>query len=118
MSVDRLRRRRPALTWSDDPEQEENNVLPSPAILTDWSSAPESLLDSAEAQFQLDTAIASLPDRLRAVFLLRDVEGLSTAEVAQILDISISAAKVRLHRARLQLRERLSDYFSERLSTL
>ncbi len=50
-----------------------------------------------------------------AVFILRDIEGMSTAETAEILSISISSAKVQLHRARLMLREQLSAYFSERL---
>ena len=117
-SVDRLRRRRPTLIISDDPETEKETGLPSPVILADWSTVPESLLDSVEAQSQLDAAVAALPERLRAVFLLRDVDGLSTDEAAQILGISTSATKVRLHRARLQLRERLAGYFSEWLPAL
>lgn len=117
-SVDRLRRRRPVLALSDEPESEDGTPLPAPLILADWSIAPEALLDDAEAQSQLEAAILALPESLRAVFLLRDIEGLSTAETAHILDISLSAAKVRLHRARLQLREQLSEYFSERLQAV
>lgn len=117
-SVDRLRRRRPVLALSDEPEGEDDTPLPAPLILADWSIAPEALLDDAEAQSQLEAAILALPESLRAVFLLRDIEGLSTAETAHILDISLSAAKVRLHRARLQLREQLSEYFSERLQAV
>jgi RNA polymerase sigma-70 factor (ECF subfamily) len=114
-SVDRLRRRRPTLTFTDELESEDAASLPAPSILADWSNVPESMFDSVEAQAELEVSVAMLPESLRAVFLLRDVEGLSTAETAQILNISISAAKVRLHRARLQLREHLSAYFSERL---
>lgn len=93
-SIDRLRRRRPILALSDDPEEEPEVTLPTPAVLVDWSTAPESLLDDAEAQQQLQKAVAALPERLRATFLLRDVEGLSTAEAAQVLGVSESAVKV------------------------
>ncbi|NJL56358.1 hypothetical protein HC928_15160 [bacterium] len=57
--------------------------------------------------------MASLSPSLRAVFLLRDVEGLSTQATAQALSLSESAVKVRLHRARLHLRERLAAYFDD-----
>ena len=49
----------------------------------------------------------------RVVFVMRELEGLSTEETAEALDVSIDVVKVRLHRARLQLRERLSNYFTE-----
>ncbi len=55
-------------------------------------------------------SIGELPETLRAVFLLRDVEGLSTAETAEALGITAGAAKVRLHRARLELRGRLARF--------
>ena len=54
-----------------------------------------------------------LPPSLRAAFVLRDVQGLSTQEAAEALEITDTALKVRLHRARLQLRERLADYLVE-----
>ncbi|HEV2456786.1 MAG TPA: sigma factor-like helix-turn-helix DNA-binding protein, partial [Ktedonobacterales bacterium] len=63
------------------------------------------------AQEALKAAIAALPPGLRAAFVLRDVEGLSTAECSQVQGISDAACKVRLHRARLALREQLSAYF-------
>ena len=113
--IDRLRRRRPMLSLDGETETGNGERLPAPSILADWSIAPESLFDSAEVQAQLKAAIAALPESLRVAFLLRDVEGLSTAETSRILDISPGAVKVRLHRARLQLREYLSEYFSERL---
>ena len=56
-------------------------------------------------------AVAALPETLRSVFVLRDIEGLSTAETAAVLDLTETNVKVRLHRARLALRERLSAYF-------
>ena len=62
----------------------------------------------------LDEAIAALPPSLRAAFLLRDVEGLSTAEAAEALSLTETNLKVRLHRARLLLRERLSAFVAAR----
>jgi RNA polymerase sigma-70 factor (ECF subfamily) len=59
--------------------------------------------------------LAELPPTLRIVFLWRDLEGLSTLETAEVLGISEAAVKVRLHRARLRLRESLTRYFSEHL---
>ncbi|HEC22207.1 MAG TPA: sigma-70 family RNA polymerase sigma factor [Chloroflexi bacterium] len=111
-SLDRLRKRRPTRPIDDDPDEGE---LPAPAILVDWSHIPESLLDTAEAQAELEAAIAELPESLRSAFVLREIEGLSTRETAEVLEISEGAVKVRLHRARLLLRERLAGYFAERL---
>jgi RNA polymerase sigma-70 factor (ECF subfamily) len=73
---------------------------------------------SAEAQDTLDIAIKSLSPTLRAAFVLRDLHGLSTREAADVLQISEAAIKTRLLRARLQLREILSSYFSERMERL
>ncbi|MGO8949421.1 MAG: RNA polymerase sigma factor [Ktedonobacterales bacterium] len=103
-----LRRRRP-----DGPLPDENDPLPVPRALVDWSTLPEEQVLSAEAQATLQSAISALPDPLRAAFVLRDIEQLSTAECAHIQGITESACKVRLHRARLWLRERLGAYFGE-----
>ena len=62
----------------------------------------------------LDRTIHGLPATFRTVFVLRDVEGLSTEETAEALDLSVPAVKSRLLRARLQLRERLNKYFQRR----
>jgi RNA polymerase sigma-70 factor (ECF subfamily) len=59
-------------------------------------------------------AITQLPPTLRIVFIWRDLEGLSTEETAEVLGLSQGAVKVRLHRARLRLRELLSSYFAAR----
>ncbi len=109
--IDRLRRQRPTLELAE--EDPEDDGLPMPTILADWDNLPEDLQARAEFQIQLRAAIAELPPRLRAAFLLRDVEELSTEEAAQVLEIEPGALKVRLHRARLLLRERLSRYVLE-----
>lgn len=104
-----VRRRRPIEPLPDDDE----GVASMPTMLTDWSMLPEERLLSSEAQDALKGAIAELPPALRAAFVLRDVEGLSTAECSHVQGISDASCKVRLHRARLALRELLSVYFGE-----
>jgi RNA polymerase sigma-70 factor (ECF subfamily) len=86
-----------------------------PRQLFDWCCLPESDYDTAEARQELEGAIHALPEKLRAVFVLRELEGLSTEATAAALDLSLDVVKTRLHRARLWLRERLAEYFVERL---
>lgn len=104
-SIDLLRRRRPMLPL--DISEDEN--IPTPAVFADWSQWPEHLLTDAEVTAELDRAIASLPEKYRAIFILREIEGLSTQETAEVTELPVSAVKVRLHRARLTLREWLAE---------
>jgi RNA polymerase sigma-70 factor (ECF subfamily) len=105
-----LRKRELATVSIDEPiENEEGD--PMPRQLVDWGAAPDQVLLNGELHRALDAAVAALPETLRSVFVLRDIEGLSTAETAAILDLTETNVKVRLHRARLALRERLSAYF-------
>jgi RNA polymerase sigma-70 factor (ECF subfamily) len=108
-----LRRRRPEVSLEDEPDDEQ---LPRPFQFADWGHLPELELLSAEAKKWLDRAIEKLPEKLRVVFLLRDVEGLSIKETSEALSLTETAVKTRLLRARLRLREQLSTYFVERLS--
>ncbi len=82
--------------------------------LVDWSQDPEAGTLSAEVRQRLEAAIDRLPPGYKGVFLLRDIEGFSTAEAGQILNLSPEAVKTRLHRARLFLRDQLSEYFGGR----
>src|SRR5512140_508366 len=109
----RLRRRRPERMVSLDEEvqTEEDSV---PREVADWSPNPEQQYSQAELKDILTRTIQGLPSSFRTVFVLRDVEGLSTEETAEALDLSIPAVKSRLLRARLQLRERLNKYFKKR----
>lgn len=107
----RLRKKHPSTVEIEQSTFSNSDTLPRE--LFDWCCLPEKDFLTAEAKTQIKMAISELSEPLRTVFSLRDLEGLSTSEVAQILDISESAVKVRLHRARLALRARLSDYFSE-----
>jgi len=79
----------------------------------DWSKSPLASLESEEVKRALSNAIDSLPEEYRTVFILRGVNGFSNEEVANTLKISLPAVKSRLHRARLFLRDKLSEYFKE-----
>jgi len=89
----------------------DNDFMPS--NFAPWDEVPDTAFNSREAIEQMQRAIDDLPPLLKVVFTLRDVEGLSTAETASIVNITKSAVKVRLHRARLLLREQLANYFKE-----
>jgi RNA polymerase sigma-70 factor (ECF subfamily) len=109
-SLMRLRRSHPETLSVEATESDEDE----PIELFDFSNLPEEKVLRREVHDQIETAIQSMPSRLRAVFALRELESLSTAETAEVLGLSEEAVKTRLHRGRLWLRERLSHYFAER----
>jgi RNA polymerase sigma-70 factor (ECF subfamily) len=115
-SLIRLRKRERMTTFSLDQPCGEGGPMRERESrhLVDWSLVPDDQLLTAEARQVMDRAIAELPKSLRSTFVLRDLQGLSGAETAEVLDISVQAVKNRLHRARLRLRDHLSHYFSER----
>lgn len=78
-----------------------------------WTDRPEDAVLSGEQQGKIEAAIAQLPDMYREVFVLSDVEQLSNADIADMLELSVPAVKSRLHRARLMMRDRLAPYFEE-----
>jgi RNA polymerase sigma-70 factor (ECF subfamily) len=109
----KLRKRRTDRTVSldEDVETEEGSM---PREVADWSPNPEQLYGQSELGDILKKTIQGLPPGFRTVFVLRDVEGLSTEETAEMLGLSVPAVKSRLLRARLQLRERLARYFKSK----
>jgi RNA polymerase sigma-70 factor (ECF subfamily) len=109
-----IRKRKPEIELEPDKGEEHAEDL-KPAQIVDWSALPEDELLSGEGKNVLDAAIQSLPESLRIVFLLRDVEGLSIKETAESLNLSETNVKTRLLRARLSLREKLSAYHGERM---
>jgi RNA polymerase sigma-70 factor (ECF subfamily) len=92
---------------------DEKGTLMGRIASKDWADRPDKVLFSKEALDIIEKAVNQLPESYRVVFHLRDVEGLSNEEVAEILGLSIPAIKSRLHRGRLFLRDKLSDYFYE-----
>jgi RNA polymerase sigma-70 factor, ECF subfamily len=109
----KLRKRRSSKTVSLDENYDtgEDLVLREIAV---WDGNPEQQYSQEELRAILDKAVQSLPPLFRTVFVLRDIEELSTEETASILDLSIPAVKSRLLRARLQLREKLTRYFKRK----
>lgn len=108
-----LRRRKSQISVDENPDDGDEDLVPMQ--FTDWCCLPEDEFVSAEAKKQLDRAIQRLPDSLRVVFVLRDIEGLSIKETVEALSLSETAVKTRLLRARLRLRENLSTYFGEKM---
>lgn len=106
-----LRKRRglptTSLEFLDDPDDNYASA-PHPQFIAQWRDAPDQLAERAEVRHLLDQALAELDDKYRVVFVLRDVEGLSTKETAELLELTEANVKVRLLRARLLLRERLT----------
>lgn len=105
-----LRRRRPQQRLDDLAEQLQAADLPQQQL--PWTPDPLHAALDRELRDYIEQAIAALPEALRLVVLLRDVAGLSTEETASQLELSPGAVKVRLHRARLRLRESLTAYLA------
>jgi RNA polymerase sigma-70 factor (ECF subfamily) len=110
-SIDRMRKYHTTPLADFDLVSQPEMTMPS--NFQDWSTSAHRAFDQQELQAHLDQAIQSLPENLRMTFLLRDVEELSTQDTAEILDISPGAVKVRLHRARLLMREALAGILAE-----
>jgi RNA polymerase sigma-70 factor (ECF subfamily) len=110
-----IRRRKHPSVSIDEPVETETETE-EPVQIVDWCCMPETEMMSSEARAYMDKAVDQLSPTLRAVFLLRDIEGLSTEETSQVLDLSEAAVKTRLSRARMRLRELLSGYFGERIA--
>jgi RNA polymerase sigma-70 factor, ECF subfamily len=98
------------ITLEEYVSYDENGTLRGVEI-RDWSDRPDEVLLNKEEMEIIEKAVNELPVPYRAVFHLRDVEGLTDYETAKVLGLSVSAVKNRIHRARLFLRDKLSDYF-------
>jgi len=109
-SLMKLRKQRHNKEFSiDNNFESEDHSLTSE--LADWARNPEELYRGFELRNILRSELQELQPGLRVVFVLRDIEGLSTEETAEVLESTPVAVKARLWRARLKLRERLSKYF-------
>jgi RNA polymerase sigma-70 factor (ECF subfamily) len=111
-SLMKLRKQRATKEASlDEDFQAEGGMLP--IEVTDWAPNPEQLYWTSELREILIKCLKELNPLLRTVFVLRDIEGLTIDQTAEVLDVSHTAVKARLWRARLQLRESLTKYFSK-----
>jgi len=105
-----LRKMRPGREVSIDQDfDSEDRSLP--IDIADWAPNPEELYHSTELREILRSKLQGLHPRFRAVFILRDIEGLSVQQTAEALNLTVVAVKARTWRARMQLRERLCKYF-------
>jgi RNA polymerase sigma-70 factor (ECF subfamily) len=114
-AISKLRRRRPNQVSLDDPVETEEDLLPRD--VQDWGPTPEQRYGRRELELILSDVIAELDAPLRIVFQLRDVEGLSINETAELLGLSAPAVRTRLFRARLKLRKKLNKYFRQETIT-
>lgn len=103
----RLRKRREVSLDSAFPGDEETDY--TPIVLADWREIPGEALLHEETRRLLRDSIAALPENYRVIITLRDLNGLTTAETAQVLGLSLGNAKVRLLRARMMLRDLLVE---------
>jgi RNA polymerase sigma-70 factor, ECF subfamily len=111
-----LRKKRglPMVSLEGSGGQEDEAPLPHPEFIAPWQESPADLAGRQEIRAILDEALGTLDEKHRVVFVLRDVEELSTEETAEVLGISVANVKVRLMRARLMLRERLTRVLGDK----
>lgn len=110
----RAQRRHPEISTEELPVDYLDNYGQLPAAGENWAKRPDDELQSDELRRRIQKAVDELPEIYRTVFLIRDVEGLSTEETAEVLEISIPTVKTRLHRARLALRDAITRYFDQK----
>jgi len=110
-----LRKRRglPTVPLSEPGGVEGYSDVPHPEFIAHWRDDPADLAEQREVRVLIDQALGELDDKYRTVFVLRDIEGFSVKETADLLEISEANVKARLLRARLALRERLTRVFGD-----
>ncbi len=113
LKILRKKRGRMVVSMSAMASEDSFSDVPHPEFIAPWSKTADELAQQAEVQAEIERALAELDDKYRLVFILRDVEGLSIRETAAALELTESTVKVRLLRARLALRERLTKKFGD-----
>jgi RNA polymerase sigma-70 factor (ECF subfamily) len=105
------RSRHEALFDSLDSTEGGNDSEFTPRDFADWREDPSEALERSEVRSALARALEKLPDRYREIFVLRDIEELSIEQCGRILGVTNETVKVRLHRARLRIREQSAPLF-------
>jgi RNA polymerase sigma-70 factor (ECF subfamily) len=113
LKVLRKRRGLPTVSLDAATTPDDDGRIPHPEYVAEWRDTPDRLADLRETRALIDAAVAALDEKSRAVFLLRDAEGLSVKEAARALGMTEANVKVRLMRARLALREKLTRVFGD-----
>jgi RNA polymerase sigma-70 factor (ECF subfamily) len=110
-----VRKRKPQTLSVDESTPFDSDAESDGMEIVDFCCLPEGELLSSESRRFLDRAVQNLPEALRVVFVMRDIEGLSIQETAEALNLSENNVKTRLLRARLHLRQELSVYFGGKI---
>ena len=118
LKVLRKRRGLPTVAWAESTDEDSYSTLPHPEFIARWSASPETLVQQAEVREQIESALTTLDEKYRIVFVLRDIEGLSVRETAKALELTEATVKVRLLRARLMMREQLPRAFGDESTRL
>ena len=113
----RMRRRKDHRHLYDSLEEqamatEEGEFMPRQ--FADWREIPSDLVERKEIKAAVRSALDTLPEKYREVFVLRDMQHLTVTETAAVLGLTVPAVKTQLHRARLQMREQLAPIFGKR----
>jgi RNA polymerase sigma-70 factor, ECF subfamily len=106
------------VSMSEMASEDSYSDVPHPEFIAPWSQTAEEIAQQSEVQEELQKALLELDEKYRLVFILRDVEGLSVRDTAHALELTESNVKVRLLRARLTLRERLTKKFGDALQAM
>jgi RNA polymerase sigma-70 factor (ECF subfamily) len=106
------------VSMSEITSEDNYGEIPHPEFIAPWSKTADEIAQQEEVQVEIDKALSELDDKYRLVFILRDVEGLSIRETAHALELTESTVKVRLLRARLALRERLTKKFGDEMQVM
>ena len=106
-----MKLRKKKLVFAEMPENFDPSSRHNERIFVDWSQDPSLNVQNKEIKKIIDSAISQLSDLYRSVFILRDIEHLSIKETSKILNISEENVKIRLRRARLYLRNKISEFY-------
>jgi RNA polymerase sigma-70 factor (ECF subfamily) len=109
----RLRRKKLIKMEPLEASNDDDGSHVSPALLRDWKEIPSEALERSEMRSLLQKAVEGLPPIYREIFVLRDIEELSIAEAADVLQITVASVKVRLHRARVALQKTLAPQLKQ-----
>ena len=118
LKILRKKRGLKVVSMSDMVLEENYSDVPHPEFIAPWSKTADEIAQVAEVQDEIEKALSELDDKYRLVFILRDVEGLSVRETAEAMELTESTVKVRLLRARLALRERLTQKFGDSMQAM
>ena len=118
LKILRKKRGLKVVSMSDMVLEENYGDVPHPEFIAPWSKTAAEIAQIAEVQDEIEKALSELDDKYRLVFILRDVEGLSVRETAEAMELTESTVKVRLLRARLALRERLTQKFGDSMQAM